>query len=89
MRFCKKGKLSTWYIGPYLLTNRIENIACDLELPQDLTTVHSMFHIYMQKCMGDPSLIMPTENIGIKNSLSYKEIAVKSLDCQVRRLRTK
>ncbi|WMV09639.1 hypothetical protein MTR67_003024 [Solanum verrucosum] len=39
----------------------------------------------LKKCMRDPSLIIPTEDIGIKDSLSYEEI----LDHQVRKLRTK
>ncbi|WMV54741.1 hypothetical protein MTR67_048126 [Solanum verrucosum] len=39
--------------------------------------------------MGDPSLIIPTEYIGIKDSLSYGEIPVQILDLQVRKLRTK
>ncbi|WMV32248.1 hypothetical protein MTR67_025633, partial [Solanum verrucosum] len=43
----------------------------------------------LKKCMGDPSLIIPTENIGIKDILSYGEIPVQILDCQVRKLRTK
>ncbi|WMV19408.1 hypothetical protein MTR67_012793 [Solanum verrucosum] len=38
---------------------------------------------------GDPSLIIPTENIGIKDSLSYGVIPVQILDRQVRKLRTK
>ncbi|WMV26129.1 hypothetical protein MTR67_019514 [Solanum verrucosum] len=40
-------------------------------------------------CMGDPSLIIPTEDICIKDSLSYEEIFVRILDRQVRKLRTK
>ncbi|WMV55017.1 hypothetical protein MTR67_048402, partial [Solanum verrucosum] len=43
----------------------------------------------LKKCMGDPSLIIPTEDIGIKDSLSYEEIPVQILDRQVRKLRTK
>ncbi|WMV09593.1 hypothetical protein MTR67_002978 [Solanum verrucosum] len=39
--------------------------------------------------MGDPLLIIPTEDIGIKNNLSYQEIPVHILDRQVRKLRTK
>ncbi|WMV40788.1 hypothetical protein MTR67_034173 [Solanum verrucosum] len=39
--------------------------------------------------MGDPSLIIPTEDIGIKDSLSYEEIHVQILDHQVRKLRIK
>ncbi|WMV18382.1 hypothetical protein MTR67_011767 [Solanum verrucosum] len=43
----------------------------------------------LKKCMGDHSLIIPTEDIGIKDSLSYEEIQVKIQDRQVRKLRTK
>ncbi|WMV44965.1 hypothetical protein MTR67_038350, partial [Solanum verrucosum] len=37
----------------------------------------------------DPSLILPTESIRIKDNLSYEEVPVQILDRQVRRLRTK
>ncbi|WMV08506.1 hypothetical protein MTR67_001891 [Solanum verrucosum] len=90
MRFGKKGKLSPRYIGPYQISKRIGKVAYELELPQELAAVHPMFHISMlKKCMGDPSLIIPTENIGIKDSLSYEEIPIQILDRQVRKLRTK
>ncbi|KAK4720757.1 hypothetical protein R3W88_010990 [Solanum pinnatisectum] len=68
----------------------IGNVAYELELPQDFVVVHPVFHISMlKKCMDNPSLIIPTEDIGIKDSLSYKEIPVQILDRQVRKLRTK
>ncbi|WMV24249.1 hypothetical protein MTR67_017634 [Solanum verrucosum] len=75
---------------PYLISKRIDNVAYELELPQELAAVNPVFHISMlKKCMGDPSLIIPTENIEIKDSLSYEEIPVQILDRQVRKLRTK
>ncbi|WMV32270.1 hypothetical protein MTR67_025655 [Solanum verrucosum] len=43
----------------------------------------------LKKCIGDPSLIVQTENVGIKDNLSYEEIPVQILDRQVRKLRTK
>ncbi|WMV23350.1 hypothetical protein MTR67_016735 [Solanum verrucosum] len=43
----------------------------------------------LKKCIGDPSLILPTESIRIKDNLSYEEVPVQILDHQVRRLRTK
>ncbi|WMV24334.1 hypothetical protein MTR67_017719 [Solanum verrucosum] len=90
MRFGKKGKLSPRYIGPYRISKRVGNVVYELELPQELVAVHPVFHISMlKKCMGDPSLIIPTEDIGIKDSLSYEEIPVKIIDRQVRKLRTK
>ncbi|WMV50136.1 hypothetical protein MTR67_043521 [Solanum verrucosum] len=90
MRFGKKGKLSPRYIGPYRISKRVVNVAYELELPQELAVVHSVFHIFMlKKCMGDPSLIIQIEDIGIKDSLSYEEIPVQILDRQVRKLRIK
>ncbi|WMV32509.1 hypothetical protein MTR67_025894 [Solanum verrucosum] len=90
MRFGKKGKLSPRYIGPYRIAKRIGNVAYELELPQELAAVHPVFHISMlKKCIGDPSLILPTESVRIKDNLSYEEIPVEILDRQVCRLRTK
>ncbi|WMV49094.1 hypothetical protein MTR67_042479 [Solanum verrucosum] len=90
MRFGKNGKLSPRYIGPYRIVKRIGNIAYKLELPHELSAMHPVFHISMlKKCMGDPSLIVQTENVGIKENLSYEEIPVQILDRQVRKLRTK
>ncbi|WMV08091.1 hypothetical protein MTR67_001476 [Solanum verrucosum] len=88
LRFAKKGKLSPRYIGPYSIAKRIGNVAYELELPQELAAIHLVFHVSMlKKCIGDPSLIIPTENIGIKDSLSYEEISVQILNRQVCKLR--
>ena len=38
---------------------------------------------------GRSVLIIPSENIGIKDSLLYEEVPVQILDSQVRKLRTK
>ncbi|WMV40443.1 hypothetical protein MTR67_033828 [Solanum verrucosum] len=90
MRFGKKGKLSPWYIVPYRISKRVGNVSYELELPQELAAVHPVIHISMlKKCMSDPSLIIPTEDIGIKDSLSYEEVPLQILDRQVRKLRTK
>ncbi|WMV58156.1 hypothetical protein MTR67_051541 [Solanum verrucosum] len=90
MIFGKKGKLSPRYIGPYRISKRVGNVAYELELAQELAAVHLVFHVSMlKKCMGDPLLIIPTENIGIKDSLSYEEIPLQILDRQVRKLRNK
>ncbi|WMV09456.1 hypothetical protein MTR67_002841 [Solanum verrucosum] len=90
MRFGKKGKLSPRYIGPYRIAKRIDNVAYELELPQKIAVVHPVFHISMlKKCMGDPSLIIPTEDFEIKDILSYEEIPIQILDRQVRKLRKK
>ena len=40
MRFSKKVKLCPRYIGPYRISNRVGNVAYELELPQELAAVH-------------------------------------------------
>ncbi|MCF6774907.1 hypothetical protein L3H44_10975 [Corynebacterium sp. MC-12] len=60
MRFGKKGKLSPRYIGPYQIIKRFGQVAYELELPQELSMVHPVFHVSMlRKCIGDPSRITP------------------------------
>ncbi|WMV13753.1 hypothetical protein MTR67_007138 [Solanum verrucosum] len=77
MRFGKKGKLSPRYIGRYRISKRIDNVAYELELPSELAAVHPIFHLsILKKCMSDPSLIIPDEDIGITDNLSYEEIPV-------------
>nr|XP_019067543.1 uncharacterized protein LOC109119455 [Solanum lycopersicum] len=67
------------------ISNRVENVAYELELPQKLATVHPIFHVSMlKKCLGDPSLIVPTDNFGI----TYEGIPVQILDREVRKLIT-
>ncbi|WMV57645.1 hypothetical protein MTR67_051030 [Solanum verrucosum] len=90
MRFGKKGKLSPWCSCPYRISKRIGNVSYELELLPELAAVHPIFHITMlKKCMGDLSLIIPTENIGIKDNLSYEEVPIQILNHQFRKLRTK
>ena len=90
MRFGRKGKLSLRYIRPYRISKRVGNVAYIFELPQELEAVHPVFHISLLKeCLGDPSLIVPTENFGIKDNLSYEEVSVQIFDRHVPKLSTK
>ena len=90
MRFGKKGKLSPRYVGPYWILKRIGKVAYELDLPADLAAVHPVFHIsLLKKCVGDPASIVPLETVAVKDSLSYEDVPVEILDCQVRRLRNK
>ena len=90
MRLGKKGKHNPRYIGNYGMFKRISNVAYEFDMLQELVVVHLVFHISMlNKCMGDPSLIIPTENVGNEDILSYEDILVHILDHQIHKLRTK
>lgn len=46
--------------------------------------MHPVFHVsLLNKCIGDPSLVVPLESIGVNDSLSYEEVPVEILDRQV------
>ena len=90
MRFRKKGKFSSRYVGPYKILKRIGKVTYELELPAKLAAVHPVSHIsLLKKCVGDPASIVPLESVTVKCRLSYDDVLVEILDHQVRRLRNK
>ncbi|XP_069148044.1 uncharacterized protein [Solanum lycopersicum] len=88
MRFGKKGKLNPRYVGPYKIFKRVFKVEYELELPAKLAAVHPVFYIsLLNKCMGDPASKVLLESIPVKDKISYEDVPVEILDCQVRRLR--
>ncbi|XP_070054332.1 uncharacterized protein [Nicotiana tomentosiformis] len=78
MRFGKKGKLSSRYVVPYKIIQRISEVAYKLELPPEISLVHPVFHVSMlKKAVGDSTLIVPVETIEINEELTYEEIPVE------------
>lgn len=68
----------------------VGNVAYELEFPRELALVHPFFHItLLKKCVDDSTLIVPLESVVVNDSLSYEDVPVEILDCQVRRLRNK
>ncbi|GKD04734.1 putative reverse transcriptase domain-containing protein [Tanacetum coccineum] len=59
-RHGKRGKLNPRYIGPFQIIERIGPVAYRLELPQELSRVHNVFHICnLKKCLSDDTLLYP------------------------------
>ncbi|GKD33017.1 hypothetical protein Tco_1248526 [Tanacetum coccineum] len=64
MRFGKRGKLNPHYIRPFRIIERIGPVAYHLELPQELSRVHNVFHVCnLKKCLSDDTLVIPLEEI--------------------------
>ena len=60
MRFGKKGKLTSRYIGPFEILERSGNVSYRLDLPLHLRQVHLVFDISMlQKYVPDPTYVSP------------------------------
>jgi hypothetical protein len=51
-RFKVKGKLAQRYVGPFKIIDRKGEVACQLELPPQLSEVHDVFHVsQLKKCL--------------------------------------
>ncbi|GJX25068.1 putative reverse transcriptase domain-containing protein [Tanacetum coccineum] len=62
--FGERGKLNLRYIGPFKVLAKVGIVAYRLELPQQLSKVHSMFHVSnLKKCVSDESLVIPLDGI--------------------------
>ncbi|XP_074300940.1 uncharacterized protein LOC141632279 [Silene latifolia] len=59
MRFCKRGKLSQKYIGPYEILDRVGEVAYRLAPPPSLARVHIVFHVsQLRKYVSDPTHVL-------------------------------
>ena len=73
--------MSLRYIRPYEILERVGEVAYELALPVELSFIHPVFHVSMlKKCLGDPTLILPVEGLGVDEDLSYEEVPVEILD---------
>ncbi|GJZ52027.1 putative reverse transcriptase domain-containing protein [Tanacetum coccineum] len=88
IRFSKRGKLNPRYIGPFRIIAKVGTLAYRLELPEQLSRVHSTFHVSnLKKCFIDEPLAIPLEEIQIDDKLHFIEEPVEIMDREVKRLK--
>jgi ribosomal protein L21E len=89
-RFKVKGKLSPRFIGPSGVFRRVGEMAYQLELPDNLSDVHNVFHVsQFKKCLRVPEKQLPMEELSVQGDLTYTEYPVKILDTLTRVTRNK
>ncbi|GKE65639.1 putative reverse transcriptase domain-containing protein [Tanacetum coccineum] len=60
--FGKRGKLNPRYIGPFKIIAKVGTLAYRLELPEQLSQVHSTFYVSnLKRCFVDEPLAIPLE----------------------------
>ncbi|GJR33488.1 putative reverse transcriptase domain-containing protein [Tanacetum coccineum] len=86
--FGKRGKLNLRYIGPFKILAKVGPVAYRLELPQQLSKVHSTFHVSnLKKCLSDESLVISLDEIQVDDKLHFVEEPVDIMDLEVKRLK--
>ncbi|GJU79857.1 putative reverse transcriptase domain-containing protein [Tanacetum coccineum] len=72
IHFGKRGNLNLRYIRPFKVLAKLGTIAYKLELLQQLSRVHSTFHVYnLKKCLSDEPLTIPLDEIHIDDKLHF------------------
>ncbi|GJR14050.1 putative reverse transcriptase domain-containing protein [Tanacetum coccineum] len=86
--FGKQGKLNLRYVGPFKVLEKVGAVAYKLELPQELSRVHNMFHVSnLKKCYANEPLAVPLDGLHIDDKLHFVEELVKIMDHEVKRLK--
>ncbi|GJT84677.1 putative reverse transcriptase domain-containing protein [Tanacetum coccineum] len=88
IRFGKREKLNPRYIGPFKVLTKVGTAAYRLELPDQLSCVHSYFHISnIKKYLSNEPLAISLDEIQIGDKLNFIEELVEIMDCKVKRLK--
>ena len=81
VRFCKRGKLSPRFIGPFKILERVGTVAYRLELPPSMSGVHEVFHVSMlHKYTPDPAHMVDWGQIEVDTDGTFEEGPVCILD---------
>ncbi|GJX00763.1 hypothetical protein Tco_0184676 [Tanacetum coccineum] len=88
IRFGKRMKLNPRYIGPFKILAKAGIVDYRLELLDQLSRVHSTFHISnLKKCVLDENLAIPLDEIQIDDKLHFIEEHLEIMDREVKRLK--
>nr|GEZ94831.1 retrotransposon protein, putative, Ty3-gypsy subclass [Tanacetum cinerariifolium] len=77
----KKRKLAPRFVGPFEIIKKVGPVAYKLDLPEELYGVHDTFHVSnLKKCLADPTLQVPLDEIQVDAKLNFMEEHVEILE---------
>ncbi|GJS16981.1 putative reverse transcriptase domain-containing protein [Tanacetum coccineum] len=63
-------------------------VAYKLELPEELSSVHSSFYVSnLKKCLSDESLVIPIKELQLNDKLNFVEEPIEIMDREVKQLK--
>nr|GEX23142.1 putative reverse transcriptase domain-containing protein [Tanacetum cinerariifolium] len=88
VRFRKNGKLAPRFVGLFEITKRIDPVAYILRLLKELYGVHDTFYVSnFKKCLADPTLHIPFDEIRVDAKLNFVEEPVEILEREFKKLK--
>ena len=87
-RFQVRGKQAPRYIGPFKILKKVGVVAYRLELPEEMSDIHNVFHVsQLKKCLRVPEEQVLMEVMDLQTDLQYQERPIKILDVATRQTR--
>ncbi|GKA39391.1 putative reverse transcriptase domain-containing protein [Tanacetum coccineum] len=88
VRFGKKGKLASRFVGPFEIIEKVGPVAYGLDLPEELNGVHETFHeSNLKKYLDDPTLKVHLDEIRIDDKLNFVEESMEILEREFKKLK--
>nr|GEV90343.1 hypothetical protein [Tanacetum cinerariifolium] len=88
VRFRKKGKLAPRFVGPFEIVENVGTVAYRLDFHEELNGVHDTFHVSnLKKCLADPTLQLPLDEIRVDDKLNFMEEPVKIMEREFKKLK--
>ncbi|XP_028104470.1 uncharacterized protein LOC114303531 [Camellia sinensis] len=86
-RFSKMGKLTSRYVGPFQILEKVSSVAYRVALPLSMGQVHNVFHVsVLRGYLPDPSHVIDYHQITLDDKLTYEETPIRILDRQLKQL---
>nr|GEV60070.1 hypothetical protein [Tanacetum cinerariifolium] len=83
----KKGKLAPRFVRPFKIIEKVGLVAYMLDFPEELDGVHDTFHVSnLRKCLADPTLQVPLDEIQVDAKLNFVEEPVEILEREFKKL---
>nr|GEY60881.1 putative reverse transcriptase domain-containing protein [Tanacetum cinerariifolium] len=80
VRFGKKDNLAPKFVGPFEIIKKVGHMAYRSDLLEELNDVHDTFHMSnLKKCLADPTLLVPLDEIRVDAKLNFVEKPVEIL----------
>ncbi|GJV80085.1 putative reverse transcriptase domain-containing protein, partial [Tanacetum coccineum] len=74
--------------GSFKIIEKVGHVAYRLDLPEELNGVHDTFHVSnLKKCLADPTLQVPLDEIRVDAMLNFVEEPVEILEREFKKLK--
>ncbi|GJS16177.1 putative reverse transcriptase domain-containing protein [Tanacetum coccineum] len=87
VHFGKKGKLAPRFVGPFEIIKKVGPVAYRLDLPEELNGVLKVHVSNLKKCLADPTLQVPSDEIRVYAKLKFMEEPVEILEREFKKVK--